>query len=561
MTRAETAALPAASANGQARAQACNAGHAHSATPEPAAFVTYRVTGRVLVKGPLDRALSAARRIEGDLEVRVLATDPAGTRIERPDIEDFGPRLIAAVATQVTGHLGGFRVAVADGDRRVDGATCYGLEPEAPFDLIVDLDEPASIRREKPPLGYFAPANEAELAEALSALPDYVGAFDKPQYFDYDPGICVHGSRGQTGCTNCLDHCATEAIQSVGERIEVDPFLCLGCGSCATVCPTGAITYTAPSGEGIVDELRGLLRRYREAGGSCPVVLFHDGAAGAAAVADWSATMPEAVLPVEVEDTGGIGADAWLAALAFGAGRVVLAIPPETPPSERTATVDQLVIAQEILTALGVPADRLARVDIGGDERPLADTPEPVVAEPATFAGLGDKRARLRRALEHLYRYAGAAGQARALPAGAPFGAVDVDGEACTLCMACVSVCPTQALIGGGDTPELKFREDRCTQCGLCEVTCPEDAIRLRPQIDFAAQLEPAERVLNEEPMHHCPGCGKAFAPKKVIERMAERLSNHWMFADESARKRLWLCEDCRVKAMMRDEGSIDPAR
>jgi hypothetical protein len=39
---------------------------------------------------------------------------------------------------------------------------------------------------------------------------------------------------------------------------------------------------------------------------------------------------------------------------------------------------------------------------------------------------------------------------------------------------------------------------------------------------------------------------------------MEERLAQHWMFADESARRRLWLCEDCRVKAMVRDEGSIN---
>ncbi|WP_070989854.1 4Fe-4S binding protein [Halofilum ochraceum] len=551
-------ALPADSTDGQARAAACNTPHGHGATPEPIAFVTYNAGNRVLVKGPLETATAAARRIDGSLDVRVLATDPDSDRLERPDIEDFGPRLLRARPEGVDGYLGAFRISIHDGEQSLDLCKGFGLDPAETFDLVVDLDRPAAIRRQKLPLGYFAPGDETALAEVLDGLPDLVGDFDKPRYFDYDPNLCVHGSRGQSGCTNCLDSCATEAIHSLGERIEVDPFLCLGCGSCATACPTGAITYTAPSGEQIVDELRRLLRRYREAGGSNPVVLFHDAEAGASALAAWRTDLPESVLPVEVEDTGGIGPDAWLAALAFGAGRVVLAMPGDTPPSERAATADQMEVAQAVLAGLAIPAERLGIVDIGGDESALTGDAAPVIGEPATFAGLGDKRARMRRAIEHLYRQTGATATVQALPAASPLGTIEVDQDACTLCMACVSVCPTQAVLGGGDEPKLKFREDRCVQCGMCETTCPEDAIVLQPRIDFAAQVEPEERVLNEEEMHQCPGCGKAFAPVKVIQRMEERLAQHWMFADEAARRRLWLCEDCRVKAMMRDQGSIN---
>lgn len=553
--------LPAESANGTARAAACNAAAGHRAIPEPEAFVSYHSAGTVLVIGPLAAATAAARRIDDALAVRVLATDTDRTGIERPDTEDFGARLLRARIAAAGGYLGAFRVDVVDGERERDLATCFGLAPDATFDLLLDVGSPPVLARGKGPLGYFHATDEAGLAAAIEQLPDFVGDFDKPRYFAYDETICAHGSRGQNGCNRCLDACATEAIHSLGERIEVDPWLCLGCGSCATVCPTGAISYTAPTGEEVVDQLRGLLRRYREAGGHNPVVLFHDGESGRSAVDDWRATMPEAVLPVEVEDTGGIGPDAWLAALAFGAGRVLLAVPDDIPASERAATRDQIVITREILAGLGLPADRLATVDIGSDETLLADAPAPVVAEPATFAGMGDKRARLRRALEHLYQQTGSAAAAHPLPAGAPVGAIAVDTEACTLCMACVAVCPTQAVIGGGESAQLKFREDRCVQCGLCERTCPEDAIQLVPQIDFRAHVEPAERVLHEEPLHHCPGCGKGFATHKMIERMAERLSGHWMFDNDAARQRLWLCEDCRVKAMMRDNGTANPHR
>ena len=74
-----------------------------------------------------------------------------------------------------------------------------------------------------------------------------------------------------------------------------------------------------------------------------------------------------------------------------------------------------------------------------------------------------------------------------ALPAGAPFGKVELNVEGCTLCLACVSACPTGALGDDPEKPTLRFSEDACVQCGLCKATCPEKVITLTPQLDFRA--------------------------------------------------------------------------
>jgi hypothetical protein len=47
--------------------------------------------------------------------------------------------------------------------------------------------------------------------------------------------------------------------------------------------------------------------------------------------------------------------------------------------------------------------------------------------------------------------------------------------------------------------------------------------------------------------------CGTPFATNKVIERMLDKLSGHWMYKDETARNRLKMCQDCRVIDMMKD--------
>ncbi|MEI2420942.1 4Fe-4S dicluster domain-containing protein, partial [Arthrospira platensis SPKY2] len=138
------------------------------------------------------------------------------------------------------------------------------------------------------------------------------------------------------------------------------------------------------------------------------------------------------------------------------------------------------------------------------------------------------------------------------LPAGAPFGEVKVDKSACTLCMACTSVCPAAALTAGGDLPQLRFTEWNCVQCGMCEKACPEDAIRLHPRFSYDAEARQQPRVLHEEAPFCCVSCGKPFTTSGLLDKLQRKLEGHWMFQTEEARRRLQMCDHCRVKDMFK---------
>src|SRR5207253_52851 len=118
-------------------------------------------------------------------------------------------------------------------------------------------------------------------------------------------------------------------------------------------------------------------------------------------------------------------------------------------------------------------------------------------AHPATFVAAGGKRDVMRLALRELHRVAPAPVDIVPLPQGAPFGAVEIDAAGCTLCLACVSACPTGALADNPETPQLSFNETACVQCGLCRATCPEKVMSLVPRLNFSlAALGPV--VLKE---------------------------------------------------------------
>ena len=140
----------------------------------------------------------------------------------------------------------------------------------------------------------------------------------------------------------------------------------------------------------------------------------------------------------------------------------------------------------------------------------------------------------MRLALRELHRASPAPVDVVALPVDAPFGTVEINVAGCTLCLACVSACPTGALSGDPERPMLRFAEDACVQCGLCKATCPEKVITLTPQLDFRAATA-AARVLKEEEPFLCIRCSKPFGVRSTIERVTAKLEGkHWMYKNSA---------------------------
>jgi ferredoxin len=295
-----------------------------------------------------------------------------------------------------------------------------------------------------------------------------------------------------------------------------------------------------------------------------PVVLIHDEPHGTPlidALARFGDGLPANVLPVAVNEVTQVGLEAIAAAFAYGATAVRLLLRAR-PRHDIAGLMKTLALAEPILAGLGFGSGRLATIEtddpdaLGATLRAI-DT-QAGAPRPASFTPVGGKREVLRLALRELHRAAPAPVDVIALPAGAPFGTVEVNVEGCTLCLACVSACPTGALGDDPEKPTLRFSEDACVQCGLCKATCPEKVITLKPQLDFRAATASARIIKQEEPFA-CIRCGKPFGVKSTVERVAAKLEGtHWMFRGVSKRiDVLRMCEDCRVVAVT--EEAFDP--
>jgi ferredoxin len=256
-----------------------------------------------------------------------------------------------------------------------------------------------------------------------------------------------------------------------------------------------------------------------------------------------------------------VGLEALAAAFAYGAVAMRFLLRAKAR-HDITGLARTLALAEPILSGLGFGTGRVATIetddpDALGEALRTIDAAEST-PRPASFVATGPKRDVMRLALRELQRAAPAPVDLVELPAGAPFGAVTINSEGCTLCLACVSACPTSALRDNPERPMLRFVEDACVQCGLCKATCPEKVITLKPQLDFRAATADA-RVLKQEDPFLCVRCGKPFGVKSTIERIAAKLEGkHWMFQNSAQRLEvIKMCEDCRVIAITEQE--LDP--
>lgn len=518
--------------------------------------------GTCIVIGRAKVALGAAELLSETMGVTCLLTDAdAGADADAGDQRDFD--VIAGRLTHAGGSLGRFALTF-DGLRQTvpSGRGAMKLGPprdgaQSDCDVILDLtgDAPLFPAPEKRD-GYFRadPGDPMRVAKAVHEAKEAVGTFEKPLYVRMEPDLCAHSRAGQTACTRCLDLCPTGAITPNGDAVAIDPYICAGCGACAAVCPSGAVRYEDPAPEDVFARLRNLAAAYQQAGGQLPRLLVHDPDHGGEVIrlaARYGRGLPADVIPMDVSALASFGHAEMMAALGCGFAEVALLAGPK---ADMAAINGQTGLAGAILDGIGADAARVRVIDAANPDAIVAQLyntrPAPNGATP--ILPIGGRRDVTRLAARALADNGGPA----PLPAGAPYGAVAVDQDACTLCLSCASLCPSGALGDSPDKPELLFREEACLQCNLCVSVCPENAIRLVPQLDIS-ETALTERVLKEEEPYPCIECGALFGVKSTIERIVAKLEgNHAMFTNSDNAKLIRMCDTCRVTVQFQGQNN-----
>ncbi len=522
--------------------------------PAPAAPVkNIESSGVCCIVGPTEQAIRMAELVQDELGVTCIVNDSGPIQLPSAGYDVARGQLTAA-----RGALGNFKLEFAQLQALNPagrGALGFGevkATARSECDVFIDLrgGEPAFPSHQKRN-GYFwaDPAKSGELERIALTARDRVGEFEKTVYFNLETSLCAHSRANQPGCTRCLDVCPTEAIFSFGEHVQIDSDICAGCGSCAAVCPTSAVTMNETPFEALTQVISVMGKVYREHAEEAPRLVFHTLGAGGdiiAHLARYGNGLADDLIPLGLEDVDRIGHAEIMAAFGAGYAEVLVLLDNET---DRQAVTAEVELTQAMLKGTKNSPSRVRL--IAADELDMAGDNAGRVSEPVLLVGG-------RRDITRVTATAMAdkIEEPIQLPVGAPYGAIEIDSDKCTLCLACVSLCPTGALGDHPDRPEVQFTENACVQCGVCESTCPETAITLKPQLDLSKDALIPRALHGEEPFE-CVKCGTPFGVASTINRIVEKLENqNWMYTNSDNVQLIKMCNDCRVKAQFHGDNA-----
>ena len=501
-----------------------------------------------------ERALHHAAFLRAEGLIVALCVPNGGAGVTGSTIDSFP--LVEVDSVAVTGAFGSFNPIIADSEGHSIHLSSVAGQQFASFDLILDLQNTPSYNGKQLPLGYYAPrGKEKHLREAMEEIPRMRGRFHKPQFIVCRQNRCLHGRSRSLDCLECVDACPVGAITPQKKEIIIDQYLCQGCGTCALACPADALELHSPLNEELLSDILRQISAGADSRGREPEVILYDRQIDADAVgrAAWAAR--DRLLVIEVDEIGRIGLETLLLSLVHGAAAVTLLCASSRPLEARRALARQVDLGKEILQGLHWPAQclRFAEDVPEAAENELSGRTMAQAAAgsfrmgSSSWSFAADRRTLIRQATQLLAQEGSPTDGIIALQPGAPFGAIAI-GHRCSLCMACVSACPSGALQSCDDTPRLSLMESRCHQCGLCKAACPEKTIELVPRLLYDKEEAGRPVVLRETEPFNCVACGRPFASAAMISCIQEKLKTHWMYTSDSQARGLQMCPTCRTR-------------
>lgn len=392
-----------------------------------------------------------------------------------------------------------------------------------------------------------------------------------------EPQRCVLVRHRNGECLRCAAVCTTGAISLGEEGIVVSPEKCIGCGTCASACPTGCLTAANPTDEELFGAVEAALaenegrvaiaceRAFAMASGNRMKQDSCDATAPSFVPGKIAGATSDGRPLVGVVCLGRVDESLLVEATARGARSIQLISGPceSCPHRCGGALSDEIIVSAEtLLAALGTPSpiDRI-RLQHASDTReilrlrptasaqddtnavnaatvadasgdclsesgcPVApptgesqqDSREPQFAHVQADGTLPhfvpERRLRLFNSLKALGTPAAPTVTTRL------WGQVTIDTELCRSCRMCTVFCPTGALTrfdAANDAFGVEHRSALCMQCRLCETICPEQAITVAEEVSADEFLSGKKFRFTMQPIGWNPG-----AEDSIASRMA----------------------------------------
>ncbi|RXJ60782.1 4Fe-4S dicluster domain-containing protein [Candidatus Marinarcus aquaticus] len=428
----------------------------------------------------------------------------------------------ASILKMIDGHMGSFEVIV-DND---------GKETVLKVSQIVWFDATETFDR----AGIYDPISSSHDDVFEQLLQNTKGHIYK-KFITYDSSICQYHDRRDEVCAQCVNVCPTVAITKDDENKHLifSDIDCLGCGGCISVCPSGALDYAPMNTESFFQ----ISRMYE---GHTPLII-----PAKMNIHEINIELKEHVLPLSIEGEKFLDESKLLTLLQESGSQIVF-----YTDFLSKGTTDAI----DILNQIYKKKYNCKAILVAQNEQELqAALQEVQFVENSRYSinqTTEKKRENFAIRLEKIVD-----GQDLGRVITGPsvhYAKVNVNEANCTLCLSCVGACNVDALIADATDNTLQLNSSLCTACGYCELSCPEkDCLSIEQDM---IELQPSwftYNVLAQDELFACVECGKEFATKKAVEKIAHMMSPIFSKMSKTKERTLYCCEDCKAKLMIQE--------
>ncbi|MGB6327412.1 MAG: 4Fe-4S binding protein [Halarcobacter sp.] len=425
------------------------------------------------------------------------------------------------IIVNVEGHIGNLTVTVKDDTEDI----------KLNVDQIIWFDEKELGMKQS---GCFDPL-KSSINDVLATVRQNISNFEYKKFTTYDKTICQYHERREEICGKCADVCPTVAIVKNDEEkhLEFSQIDCHGCGGCVSVCPSGAIEYTPSNRESISQ----MSKFYED---HIPLIIPHK-----MNIPSIKVELKENVLPFKIEGEKFLHEATLLTILQESGSQVVF-----YTDFLSKGTKDCISILNQTYQA----KYQKDAILLAMNEEELVKALENVEFIENSKYKLNDMEMRKRELFAIRLSKIVGKDDLGVVKTGenVHYGHVKVNESNCTLCLACVGACNVNALIADTSDNTLRLNPSLCTSCGYCEVSCPEkDCLTIEQDVIKLTPTWFKEEILAKDELFACIECGKEFATKKAVEKIAALMAP--IFKSDPIKERtLYCCESCKPKIMMK---------
>lgn len=361
------------------------------------------------------------------------------------------------------------------------------------------------------------------------------------------PHRCVRVRNRHASCRRCADACTSGAIAVEAGQWHIDPELCVGCGTCATVCPTCALEAQHPNDASLLRQAKESAAKNQGTALICcqkakeridgdaaaavevlclsrieETLLFSLAAAGVKRVyglCDTCEDCPrkQGVVSIEtVQRTASHISEVWGTPLDYVVSRDIPAwvAPAASDETEAPVGVAANAAAAGQAASAGQPKPEVQ--GCGAAEAAEVDIRPAHVQKDGTLPHfVPTRRIKLLDALERLGEPVEEELDTRL------WGHVAIDFSRCQSCKMCAVFCPTGAIVKFHDEHGIAGIEHylaECVHCCLCQDICPAQAI------SCVTQVPSRQLAAHETERYYMADPDWMAGPDQILQRMRVKI-------------------------------------